>query len=309
MSGFTVVDPGWATRVVDAGRPGARSLGVPVGGAADRASWMLGNALVGNPPDAAALEIAVKGPILRADVELAGVVFGAPFVLSSARQVLSAGRTFTLAPGEELHIGGTPAGLRAYLCVPGGFEAPVILGSRSALEPVAGHAALPCPPSRMKSRFLGPDCPFLNATGAGTLRVLPGQQADWFATTEFYGQTFAVSPASNRMGLRLQGKPLSLSGREMVSEPVCPGSVQVTRDGQCIILGIDGQTIGGYPKIAQLIRADLDALGQLRPGDSVQFVQVDMATATALDRQRRALLHEWITRLRVSLERATHTMT
>ncbi|MCI0680661.1 MAG: biotin-dependent carboxyltransferase family protein [Gemmataceae bacterium] len=304
-SGFTVVEPGWATRLVDGGRPATRSLGVPVGGAADRASWMLGNAQVGNPPDAPALEIAVKGPTLRADCEIGCVVFGAPFVLSSARQALASGRTFTLATGEELHIGGAPAGLRAYLCVAGGFDAPVILGSRSALEPVARGAVLACSPSRLKPRFVGPERPLLNAAGVGTLRVLPGQQADWFQAAEFYGQTFTVSPASNRMGLRLQGAPLTMPIREMVSEPVCPGSVQVTRDGQCIILGIDGQTIGGYPKIAQVIRADLDALGQLRPGDPVSFVQVDLPTAVGLDRQRRELLHEWITRLRVSLQGTT----
>lgn len=301
LKGFTVIDPGWGSRIVDAGRPGTRSLGVPVGGAADRASWMLGNALVGNSPDTPALEIAVKGPVLRAEAQIAGVVFGASFILASARQTLTAGRSFTLAPGEELHIGGVSTGLRAYLCVPDGFETPVILGSHSALEPLTRDDLLACAPSRLKSRFVGPECPFIKVTDAGTLRVLPGQQADWFSATAFYQQTFAVSPASNRMGLRLQGKPLMLPAREMVSEPVCPGSVQVTRDGQCIILGIDGQTIGGYPKIAQVIRADLDALGQMRPGDTVRFEQVNLATATDVDRERQTALDEWITRLRVSL--------
>ncbi len=299
---FHVVDPGWATRVVDAGRPTTRSLGVPVGGAADRASWMLGNALVGNPPEMPALEIAVKGPILHADCAIGGVVFGAPFVLSSARQSLRAGRTFTLSAGEEFHIGGTPSSLRAYLCVPGGFEVATILGSRSALDVLQRGETLPCSPSRLPPRFVGPDCPFAPAPPSGKLRVLPGQQADWFDGADFYNQAFTVTPSSNRMGLRLQGKTLSLPPRELLSEPVCPGAVQVTKDGQCIILGVDGQTIGGYPKIAQVIRADLDPLGQIRPGDTIRFEQVDLKTALALDRQRRELLHEWITRLRVSLD-------
>src|SRR5687768_11872290 len=119
---LVLVDPGWGTRVVDAGRPRTRHLGVPVGGAADRAAWMLGNALVGNDPETPALEICLKGPTLRADRDLACVVCGAPFVLSSARQTLKANRTFTLAAGEELHIGGMPVGLRAYVCVAGGIE-------------------------------------------------------------------------------------------------------------------------------------------------------------------------------------------
>src|ERR1700730_2670283 len=94
-----VLDPGWAARVVDAGRPHCRSLGVPVGGAADRTALTLGNALVGNPLGAAALEITLAGPTLEADADLACVVFGAPFELTSDRQPLAAGTTFTLTAG------------------------------------------------------------------------------------------------------------------------------------------------------------------------------------------------------------------
>jgi antagonist of KipI len=133
------------------------------------------------------------------------------------------------------------------------------------------------------------------------LRVVDGLQASWFRWEGFAEQDLTVSPASNRMGLRLQGEPLTVPERELVSEPVCPGSVQVTRDGQCIVLGVDGQTIGGYPKIAQVISADLDHLGQLRPGDSVRFVRVSMEEATEVFRRRQTELDHWITRLRTSL--------
>src|SRR5438552_4302188 len=105
-----VLAPGLHTLVVDFGRPRCRSLGVPVGGAADRTSLMLGNALVGNPPDAAALEISLAGPTLRADTELACVVYGAPFRLTGSHHQepasLVAGKTFTLHAGEDLQIGG-----------------------------------------------------------------------------------------------------------------------------------------------------------------------------------------------------------
>src|ERR1700674_4586843 len=94
-----VVQPGLCTLVVDNGRTRCRSLGVPVGGAADRRSLTIGNALVGNPPDAAALEIALAGPTLTADAELACVLFGAPFDMAGNRRPLSAGKTFTLQPG------------------------------------------------------------------------------------------------------------------------------------------------------------------------------------------------------------------
>ncbi len=123
-----VLHPGLCTLVVDLGRPHCRSLGVPVGGAADRAALAVGNALVGNPPDAAALEVALAGPTLVADADLACVLFGAPFDMASDRRPLTAGKTFTLRPGEVLHVGGTVVGARAYFCVHGGLQAPVVLG-------------------------------------------------------------------------------------------------------------------------------------------------------------------------------------
>src|SRR5262249_54954945 len=130
-----------------------RSLGVPVGGAADRASLALGNALVGNPPGAAALEMTLAGPTLHAESRLGCVVYGAPFELASGRQELAVGKTFTLEAGEELHVRGTPTGARAYLCVRGGIQAEQILGSSSAFRPLARDAVLACPPGAIRGRF------------------------------------------------------------------------------------------------------------------------------------------------------------
>jgi len=314
-----VVDPGLSSLVVDYGRPNYRSLGVPVGGAADRAALAMGNALLGNAPDAAALEVTLAGPTLRAADPLACVVVGAPFELARNGQPLTVDKTFALEPGDELHIRGTPTGMRAYFCVRGGIEAEFILGSRSALEPLAGQAVLRCLPSSLPSRGLAwhpsgqPSVSLQRTFGlppsARILRVLPGPQFAWFDAGELFPSTFdfswprlEVSPASNRMGIRLRGAPLPFPARELVSEPVCPGSVQVTREGQCIILGVDGQTIGGYPKIAQVIAADLDELGQLRPGDHVHFIKVDLEQAERLYRRRQAELNDLLTRLRAAAE-------
>ncbi len=293
---FHVLEPGLASRVVDAGRPRTRSLGVAVGGAADRAALALGNALVGNPAAAAALEITLAGPRLRAEREIGAVVFGAPFAIETTRRSLEVGKTFTLQPGEELRLGSTALGVRAYLCVPGGFDVPMILGSRSGLQTIQAGTTLPCATSRLPSRF----CPEIEPTFANLaeLRVLPGLQADWFVTAEFESRDFRVSPASDRMGLRLQAAALTMPDREMVSEPVCPGAVQATRDGLCIVLGVDGQTIGGYPKIAQVVQADLDLLGQLRPGQFVHFARVTLDEASRLLHQRDRRLREWCTRIR-----------
>jgi antagonist of KipI len=303
-AGLRVLRPGLHTRVVDLGRPRCRSLGVPVGGAADRFSLAVGNALVGNPPDAAALEVSLAGPTLRASGELACVVCGAPFELSGGREGLTAGTTFTLRDGEELRVGGTASGARAYLCVRGGLQTPVVLGSRSALEPLRAGDVLPCFTGTIRGRFVRVerDWEAPHETGGPvTLRGLDGAQAEWFDTAALYGPaTFAVTPASDRMGLRLAGPALPVPKRELLSEPVCPGTVQVTRDGGCIVLGLDGQTIGGYPKIAQVIVADLDVLGQLRPGDRVRFVRVTLDEAERLYRRRGEVLREWLARLRTA---------
>lgn len=134
------------------------------------------------------------------------------------------------------------------------------------------------------------------------LRVLPGLQADWFDEPAFFDQEFTVTPALDRMGIRLQGRPLLFPERELISEPVCPGAVQVTPVGQAIVLGVDGQTIGGYPKIAQVIQADLDRLGQLRPGQRLRFQKVGLDEAFELFQARQQFLRDWTRRAHLSLD-------
>ncbi len=294
-----VLEPGLQTLVVDFGRPATRSLGVPLGGAADRWSLTLGNALVGNPPDAAALEVCLAGPTLQAGCDLGCVVFGAPFEVFRGDERLPAGWTFTLRRGDVLRIAGTPAGARAYVCIRGGLREREALGSRSAFAPVRRGQELACEPSEIGGWAID-----LAGDGVGdepvTLRALHGPQADWFDPAAFFGPQFTVTPASNRMGLRLRGEPLQRKPGELVSEPVGPGAVQVVNDGQCIVIGVDGQTIGGYPKVAHVIAADLDRLGQLRPGQVVRFEMVGVETAEAAYRERAAKLHEWVTRLAIA---------
>jgi antagonist of KipI len=304
---LTLLSPGLSTRVVDLGRPATRSLGVAVGGAADRTSLVVGNGLVGNPPGAAALELTLSGPTLQATIAVGCVVFGAPLHVGTDRRALRAGTTFTLHPGETLHVGGTACGARGYLCVRGGICSPLVLASRSSLEPLQAGAELPCLSALIGGRSvrIPPEADGLWEYLAGLaqppfrLRALAGPQAGWFAAEEFFGgPQFTVTPASDRMGLRLLGRPLRVPARELVSEPVGPGAVQVTRDGQCVVLGVDGQTIGGYPKVGHVIAADRDLLGQLRPGDRVWFERVEMGEAERAYRRRQSALREWLMRLR-----------
>jgi antagonist of KipI len=150
----------------------------------------------------------------------------------------------------------------------------------------------------MSTRFVADDFEWNQEPLA--LRAADGPQAGWFSRESFFSQEFRVVPASNRMGMRLEGAPLAVPNRELTSEPVCPGSVQVIHDGQCIVIGVDGQTIGGYPKIAQVIAADLDKLGQLRPDDRIRFQAVSLAEAERLRRRKKEELNEWLTRLRTA---------
>ncbi|HKB05904.1 MAG TPA: biotin-dependent carboxyltransferase family protein [Gemmataceae bacterium] len=315
-----VLAAGTHSLVVDGGRPATRGLGVPVGGPADHAALMLGNALVGNPSLVPALEITLGGPTLMAETDVGACVFGAPFRLDRDGEPLPIGYTFTLQKGQTLHVGGTPHGCRAYLCVPGGFRAKRVLDSCTAFAPVRAGDVLECQSSRLPARGLawGQTSGLSDLSDPGdsspipevpkdrpevcphVLRCLPGPQADWFDDA-FYSHTYRVIPASNRMGVRLDGPPLVLPKRELVSEPVAPGAIQVTNDGKPIVLGVDGQTIGGYPKVAHVIAVDLDALGQLRPGAGVRFQLVQEQEAEEAAGRRREELARWLRRIAVAV--------
>ena len=180
--------------------------------------------------------------------------------------------------------------MRGYFCVHGGLQSPFVLGSRSGLAPLTAGAQFTCSAGVVPIRFVHSS--FDWNKDPNILRIIDGLQADWFDIDSFLDQEYRVSPTSNRMGLRLQGQPLVFPPRELLSEPVSPGAVQVTRDGQCIILGVDGQSIGGYPKIAHVITVDLGHAAQLQPLDEVRFELIELEEARALlrDRERDAAL-------------------
>ena len=299
---FRIIHPGTFSLLVDRGRPGSRSLGIPLSGAADRAAHAIGNALVGNSTEAIALEMSFSGPTLEAENEASACVFGAPFAVSIDNDPISPGCVFRCRKGALLKIGGTAQGARGYLCVFGGFLVESILGSGTALAPVTAGDRLVCAESSRPGRSLAcADAASLleESTANEALRAIDGPQADWFPFAAFYGRIYTVSAASNRMGVRLEGDPLARQPREMVSEAVAPGAVQITNEGLPIVLGVDGQTIGGYPKIAHVIRADLDRIAQLRPGQSVRFERVSLEEAEIAARERQRKLRRWLTASRL----------
>jgi len=291
----------------DAGRPGYRHLGVPMSGALDLEWLAIANALAGNPSGCVALEAQLIGPRLRAVVPVTIALAGE----FSARIADAGGlwreagnwRSHLLAAGETLDSGGLRSGV-GYLAIHAGFDLPTVLGSRSTYVR-AGFGGLDgralAAGDRLKVAQSGAQgvplrLPRPPGTSSDPLRVIAGPQREYFsdaAWARFVGEEFIVGRAVDRMGLRLEGPQLDHTrGADIVSDGVTPGAIQVPGDGHPIILLADCQTVGGYPKIATVIGADLPRLGHFMPGQTLRFVEVSVEQAIAARRQANAALAE-----------------
>ncbi|MHB1185999.1 5-oxoprolinase subunit C family protein [Thiobacillus sp.] len=289
-----VLRAGLCDLVMDPGRSGWRALGVPAGGAADVASLAAANRLVGNDAAAAGLEITLSGPVLRFPAGGVAALTGARFSAVRSRGAAVAwNETLVLAAGETLSLDQAQDGCRCWLALRGGLAVPQVMGSRSTLLPVGfgGHLgralqagdALPCEPGTGEVRLLRAHPP--SVEGTAPLRVVAGPQAGQFDDTglaAFFAGTYRVNAASDRRGLRLTGPAVTHARADLPSQGVLPGAIQVPPDGRPIILGWDGPVTGGYPLIAGVIAADMPKLAQLRPGDLVRFMTVELEAARAL---------------------------
>ncbi|MBZ5579384.1 MAG: biotin-dependent carboxyltransferase family protein [Acidobacteriia bacterium] len=281
MKALRVVRPGFQTTVQDLGRFGHAHQGVSASGAADALALRAGNLLVGNAENAAALEMTLVGGAFafEADAVVAwtGSDFGAALPLWTAVEVKA---------GAVIRCGASQSGARAYLAVRGGIEVPQVLGSASShlLTGLGGRAlragdVLPIGDAAVRRpRAEGARPPEFSKD---LLRVTAGPQAGWF-TDELYRASYAVTEESNRMGLRLRGPAIPSPPGHMLTEGVTLGAVQVPPGGQPIILFVEHQTTGGYPKPANVISADLGRVGQLRPRDEVRFERVTIEQALRL---------------------------
>lgn len=295
--------PGLLTTVQDLGRPGCQADGVSVSGAADPVAHRIGNALVGNDPGAAALEITLLGPELEFTRPLLVALTGADLGARLQGRPLPRWLVAPVAPGDRLEFTGPVSGCRAYLAVAGGFDIAPVLGSRSTdtlgalggqvLQAGAGLAVGPAPAGAAAGRRLLPSWqPVYPA--AIRVRAVPGPQAEAFtpaALAAFWQTAYTVTARSDRVGCRLAGPPLGHRRRaDVISEGVAPGSVQVPADGQPIVMLADRQTMGGYAKIATVITPDLGRVAQLPPGGRLSFQSVTVdAARVALAEHRRWL--------------------
>jgi len=304
-----IVSPGALATIQDPGRIGWRRFGVPRAGALDPALLRIANALVGNADGAAAIEFFAAGPTLKAADEPVQLGFAGDFPITlqranGERKQLDAWRSVTLQPGETLRIGSSRTARGGIVAVRG-LIIPAVLGStatytRARLGGQGGRAlaagdklaaaSLPLHGCAAPADRRLPRPP---AADRRPIRVVSGPQADHFdaaTLAAFFAADYRVSTDADRMGVRLQGPALvhNARGAEIVSDATVPGSIQVPGNGQPIVLLADGQTAGGYPKVATVISADLPRLALAPVGASVRFEAVDVAQAETLAREREA---------------------
>lgn len=312
MTGLEVMRAGIHACIQDLGRPGHRDLGVPLSGALDPLTLELANALVGNPLGAGAIESLYGGLTLRARAGAVRFALGGTTGRIERRDGtlcdVPAWRSAVLDPDDTLTVAAPSNTAAAYVAIEGGFALAPALGSVATYVPgpfggwqgrllLRGDrlplvATAPTPGhERMMTLTFEPTAP-------AVLRIMAGPQHARFvrgALDALTGSPYRVTPSSNRTGLRLDGAPLQhVAGHDLLSEGVATGSLQVPGSGQPVLLIADHPTVGGYPKIATVIGADLAAAGRLRIGASVRFALVDEHTANtariAAHAERDALL-------------------
>ncbi|MEY2565204.1 MAG: antagonist of KipI [Verrucomicrobiota bacterium] len=320
----SVVSAGFFTSVQDLGRVGFRQSGISVGGALDPHAMRVANALIGNEDNAAGLEATMGNLRLRFEDQRIVAWCGGAFTVRIGRADLPPGHAGLVAQGEELMLSAPKTGSRAWLAISGGIDVPSVLGSRSTdfRGNFGGHQGrtlrdgdtLPLgessvSPGRVAEMFgdrkiaewTALSSWITTAQRARFLRVLPAPDWSLFtpeAQAALISQPFTVMLDSDRMGARLDGPDLERAdASDLLSEAVAPGTLQVPPNGKPILLLGDCQTVGGYPKIAQVITVDLSIAAQLWPGDQVRFHEISLGEAQFLVRER----EEDFARFRVGL--------
>jgi len=310
-----VLTAGTQTSVQDyPGRLGYWAVGVPPSGPMDDRALRLGNRLLGNAEGDAALEITLSGPTLKFNTAALAVIGGAPLSATLDGAAVAMNAVFAIPAGSTLRMGDiSGAGVRSYLCLRGGIQVPDYLGSKSTftLGQFGGHAGRALRSgdvlhlAELESRPIGggalPAALHTSLSARRTLRVIYGPHGAPEFFTDAYIETFFAADwevhfNSSRTGIRLIG-PKPVWARESGGEaglhpsnihdnPYAVGAVDFTGD-MPVILGPDGPSLGGFVCPVTVIEADLWHLGQLKAGDKVRFVPVDLATARRLAQARR----------------------
>lgn len=327
MPELKVIDPGLFASIQDAGRFGFRRYGVPWSGVLNPEAAKLANALAGNPLDWAVLEYFQNGLTLQLKHGSLRLAVVGDCLLNLQREgqhrIFRSGRSVTLQQGDTLHIGRIHSGKVGYVAVSGGFDLPAVMGSSSTYlragfgglngDLLRAGSILPVATSTESgaNRYLPVEfkrgdygeSPH-DARPPKTIRLIMGPQDDYFTRAAHQllcSEVFRISHDSDRMGCRLVGPHLEHDpdrGAEIISDGLVPGAIQVPGSGAPIVLLADGPTVGGYPKIATVISADLPTLATMMPGEELCFVAVTVEEGEGILRAARAA---FLTRLK-SLE-------
>ncbi|RZM29057.1 MAG: biotin-dependent carboxyltransferase family protein [Pedobacter sp.] len=293
--GFKVIKAGMLSTIQDLGRYGYRKSGIIVSGAMDKLALRIGNLLLGNNEEEAGLEITLIGPALLFEEAQSIVLTGADLSPSIDGAPIKMWRPVFIPKGSILTFGKPASGCRAYLSVAGGFKIKPALGSyatylQAGIGGWEGRALKPGDqipfkqPYKDKGKFnWTPDLKLYPGLNKQTVSVIAGPEFDLFtkeSTAAFLSQEFSISKENNRMGYRLDGPGIHLAeNKEMLSSAVTFGTVQVPQQGKPIVLMADCQTTGGYPRIAQVITADLSILAQKQTGSQIKFELITLAEA------------------------------
>jgi biotin-dependent carboxylase-like uncharacterized protein len=273
---FVLERAGLHTTVQDAGRWGYQHLGVPVGGALDMAALSRANALVGNHPTEAALEVTLSGCRLRAESALEMAIAGARFDVAVNGAAAPAEAVLTLSPGDILTLGERRSGARAYIAARGGIDVPMVLGSRSAWPMLPRRGGL-SDGTRVEVgvREVRPVRAAVQRAPvpSGILRVLPGPDAmdGPEVLSALCAGAYRLLPSASRMAYPLDGPLVPLAAPDRSSSGTVTGALQILPSGLPVLLMSERQTTGGYPVAAIVIGADLTHAAQLAPGDEVRF--------------------------------------
>lgn len=305
-----ILTPGILTTVQDRGRFGYQSMGIAESGAMDTFSFVAANRLVGNPDHSACLEITLVGPKIRFLNPTWGSLTGAHLSAQLNQCPLNPGISFKVETGDLLTFGPRLYGMRAYLAVVGGFDVPVVLGSRSTYV-YAGFGGYEGRPLRkgdilasftqkenLESTFMELPAEFkIEKRDSSNIHVIIGPHEDRFTPEglqTFLNSRYVVTSDSNRMGYRLRGPKITHRDTSIVVSEATPlGAIQVPGQGTPVILLRERGTTGGYTKIACVIRKDLDVLAQIFPGEGIFFQPVDLSEAHRLDQNRWEALNSW----------------
>jgi 5-oxoprolinase (ATP-hydrolysing) subunit C len=296
-----LLEPGLLTLVQGIPYRSQRHLGMPLAGPADPVASALANWLVGNDPDAAALETAYAPVKLLARAACIVAVQGAAVEIELDGKRHSTDRSVHLLAGQELTIPAPQGGCRSYIAINGGIAVAPVLGATSTYIPakigglagsvLAGGAIIPVHGGKPIAQRSMPDKFRLRYGEDFLLRITLAPESDWIDPSSLSDQIWTIGRRADRIGLELEGSSLKLLRVDQLeSSAVFPGTIQCPPSGLPFLLGPDAQTTGGYPRIAQVIRADRHLIGQLRPGARVRFQRIKPAEVQCLYRSKIALI-------------------